>query len=204
MHLSGFIRTPGMASQVNPADRTVFQTKRGRKFKLAHRDIFESLRFGVERAQNFASGGVTVGVQNAIAAVGAFAAESELGAFSVEFGAPLDELFDAPRGIFDQHFRRLRVAQAIAGAERVLQMEADFVFVAERGGDTALRPLGVRVGDFAFGQDHDSAGRRQFDGSAQPGDSGADHQEIGFRWCGLHWGKMVSRARRQTRPLITL
>ena len=82
--------------------------------------------------------------------------------------------------VLDQNFGGFRVAQPVAGVQRVLQVQADFVFIAERGGDSALRPLRIGVSDFPLGQHNHAAGRRQFDGGAQPGNSGANHQEVRF------------------------
>ena len=59
-------------------------------------------------------------------------------------------------------------------------MQADFVVVAERGGDAALRILRVGFGDFALGQTQHAARGREFHRSAQAGDARAHNDEIGF------------------------
>ena len=121
-----------------------------------------------------------MGMQNPVAAMCAFAGKGELGSLAIELRAPLNQFFDALRAFLHQDFRGFRIAQTIAGNERVLQVQADFVFVAECGGDAALGILGGRVGDFSLRQDHDAASGGQFDGSPQAGDSRAlsDEDEI--------------------------
>ena len=69
----------------------------------------------------------------------------------IELRAPLDELLDAHRTFFDEDARGVRVAEAVAGDERVLQVEADFVLIAERDRDAALSVLRVRFGEFQLG-----------------------------------------------------
>ena len=121
-----------------------------------------------------------MGVQHAVAAVCAFAGEGDLGAGAVELGAPLDQLFDARRTFFDQHARGFFVDQAVAGLQRVFQMQPNFIVVAERGGDSALRILRIGLGDFALCQTQHPAGRRKFHRGAQAGNARAHHDEIGF------------------------
>ncbi len=91
-------------------------------------------------------------MQNAVAAVRAFAGERDLGSGAIELRAPLDQLLDARRTFFDQHARGFFVDQAVAGLQRVFQMKPDFVVIAERGGDSALRVLRVGLGDLALGE----------------------------------------------------
>ena len=114
-------------------------------------------------------------MQHAAAAVGALAGEGQAGALAVEFRAPRDQLLDGRRPFFHQRVHRGAVAQTVAGVERVLLVQRDFVVVAERHGDAAL---GVFRAGFAkaFLGDHQNLARfGQFDGRAQPGHSGANH-----------------------------
>ncbi len=106
----------------------------------------------VECAADFASRGVAVGVQHAVAAVRALAGERELGALLIELGAPLDEFLDANGAFLDQDARRIAVAEAVAGDQRVLQMQADLVLIAESDRDAALGILGVRFAELELGQ----------------------------------------------------
>ena len=97
---------------------------------------------------------------------------------AIELRAPLDQLFDASGAFFNENARRCLVAQAITGLQRVIEMQADFVVVAERGSDATLGVLSVRLGDLALGQAEDSACGREFNGSAQSRDSCAYYDEI--------------------------
>jgi hypothetical protein len=58
--------------------------------KLDNRDVLQGLGLGIERAQNFPSGGIALRMQDAVAAVRAFAAEDELGAVAIKMRAPGD------------------------------------------------------------------------------------------------------------------
>jgi hypothetical protein len=114
-----------------------------------------------------------VGVEDARAAVGGFAGERELGARAVEFGAPFDELGDVARAFFDQEGNRFGIAEAVAGVDGVLLVEADFVFVGEGNGDAALGVGGGGFGEVGFSEDQDAAGLAEFDGGADACDAGA-------------------------------
>ena len=149
-----------LVDEMDAADAAVFHDQVGGEFKLEDGNIFQSLGFGVEGAQNLASGGVAVGVQDAVAAVRALPAEGELGALPIEFRAPLNQFLDALGSVFDQHLGGFGIAETIARLQGVLQVEADFVFIAECGRDAALSPLRVGFGDLALGQNEDSCPRR--------------------------------------------
>ncbi len=118
--------------------------------------------------------------------MGAFASKGKLGAFAVELRAPPDQFFDPFRSILDQDLRGVGIAKPIAGVERVLQVQADFVFVAEGRGDPALRQLCARIRNFALGKHKNAPGGGQFNGGAQSGNSGADDEKISFRPSGWH------------------
>ena len=143
-------------------------------------------------------------VQNAVAAVRAFAAEGELGALAIEFRAPLNQFIDALGGVLHQYFGGFGIAQAIAGLQRVLEVETDFVFVAECGRNAALGPLRIRFSDLALGQHENRACTCQFNRGTQPGNSGANHKEIGSGRRRLHRSKMVSRGGPVAARMITL
>jgi len=121
-----------------------------------------------------------VGVKDTISAVCAFASEGEFRAFAIELRPPLDEFLDALGSILDQHSRRFRIAEAIAGVERVLLVEADFVFVAEGYGNSALRPCSGGIAEIGFGEDQNAAGAAEFNGGAQTGDARAYYCVIGL------------------------
>ena len=126
---------------------------------------------GEKSAADFASGGIAVRVEDAGAAVRGFAREGKFGAGAIEFGAPFDELSDVLGAFFDEESYGFRAAEAVAGVERVLFVQADFVFVAERYGDAALCPGSGGIAEIGFGEDQNAAGAAEFNGGAQTGDA---------------------------------
>ena len=120
-------------------------------------------------------------MQHAVPAVRPFASEHELGAVAIELRAPGNQLLDARRPLFHQDFHRIGITQAIAVAESVLQVQADFIFVAERGNST-LGILRVGVGNFFFRQHEHTTSFRQFNRGPQARDTSADHYEVGLGW----------------------
>ena len=134
----------------------------------------------IQRAANLAAGGISVGMQHAAAAVRALAREGDLGAGAIELRAPLDQLLDARRAFLHQHARGLFVAQAVAGLQRVFQVQPNLVVVAERSGDAALRILGVGFRHLLLGQAKHAAGGGKLHRGAQAGNARAHHDEVGF------------------------
>ena len=110
-------------------------------------------------------------------------AECELGSLRSNSRAPGNQLLDALGTLFDQNLRGFRIAQAVAGLQRVLQVEADFVFVAERQrryrpAHTACR---IRLTSrFASTSTRPAAASSM--AARRPGNPGANHQEIGLGW----------------------
>src|SRR6185437_2295162 len=91
-----------------------------------------------------------MGMQDAVPAVRALATESEFGTVAVELRGPGDEFLDPFRGIFDQDFCCFRIAETVACIQRVLQVQADFILVAERRRNASLRILRTGIRDLAF------------------------------------------------------
>ena len=89
-------------------------------------------------------------------------------------------------------------------------MQADFVFVAQGDGDSALGVLGGRVGDFSLGQDEYAAGGSEFDGSPQSGNSRSNYQEVSLggrllhrqKWYHAEADAIITRERRLTEQSI--
>src|SRR5579864_3109213 len=159
------------------------------ELEFAHLNSGDCFGLGEEGAKDFASCGIAVRVKNAIAAVRAFAAEGQLGAIAIKLRSPCDQLFNTLGSIFHQDPGGFGIAQAIARVERVLQVQADFIFVAEGGSNSALGKLRVRFGDFSLCQNQNAAGRRKFDGCAESGDPRADDEKVSFQRCGWHLGR---------------
>ena len=117
-------------------------------------------------------------VQDAAAAVRAFAREQELRSFTIECCAIFDELLNGGRSFFHQHAHGFRIAQAIARCQRVLLVEFNIVVVAESGSDASLRVYRRRFAEAVLGQDEHRPRGCELNCGAQPGDTRAYHQEI--------------------------
>src|SRR2546426_10650502 len=127
-------------------------------------------------------------MQNAIAAVRFFASERQLRALAAKLRAPLNQFFNAFRSIFHEDSCRFRIAETITCVQRVLKMQADLVFIAQRGCDSALRG---RILELALSQHYYASSARQFNRGTQAGNSRADYYEISFGWSALHMAKML-------------
>ncbi len=104
-----------------------------------------------------------------------FPRECQFRAGAVEFGAPFDELRDVLRTLFDKQRHGFGAAKAVTRVDGVLLVKADFVFVAERDSDAALRPGRCGIAQKRFGQHEDASRVAKFDGRTQTCDTGADH-----------------------------
>ena len=92
-----------------------------------------------------------------------------------------DELAQPGRALGAQHAHGVDVAQPDAGDERVLQVVLGGVLRAERGGDAALRPARGAVVDEHLGDEQDAARAGGVQRGGQPGDAGADDDDVGRR-----------------------
>src|SRR5262245_19909794 len=110
-------------------------------------------------------------MKNARAAVCCFACEGELCSGAIKFGAPLDQLRDVFGTFFDEQSDGFGTAEAIAGGNGVLFVEADFIFVAECDCDAALRVGSGGFAEIGLCEYKNSAGGAEFDGGAQAGDT---------------------------------
>ena len=59
-------------------------------------------------------------------------------------------------------------------------MELDFVFVAERRGNSALGVLRVGFGEFTLGEAENAASSSELDGGAKTGDTRAHDNKVEF------------------------
>ncbi len=164
--------------------------KCSRKDKWCDRNVFQGMRFGVKRAQDFGGGGFILGMQNAIVAPCAILAENK---FCIS-GSPGDQLLDSLDAFLNQNFCGGLMAKTVARSQRVLQMQADLVLVAESVGTVVLR-VGGRDGIFLGENEHTSCSG-QFDRGPQSRDSGSNDNEVGLGWKTLHRGDMVPLRRR--------
>src|SRR5437588_10963883 len=106
--------------QLDAANSAFLQPEVRNKFEITEGDGFQAARFGLQGTADLPPGGVAVSVQHARAAMRAFAGKSQGGTMAVEGGAPLDELLDPCRAVFDQSFCRVRIRKSVAGLQSVL------------------------------------------------------------------------------------
>src|SRR5258708_17111726 len=171
---------PMLVDYGDGARAAVFKQKVDGEFEFAYRDFLESLGRGIEGPLDLASSRVSVSMQNAIAAVSAFAPKGELGSVAIKLSTPRDQLLNALRGFFDEDLGGLGIAEAIAGIQGVLQMQADFIFVAESGSNASLGVLRAGVSDLPLGENEHAASWSQFNCRAQSGHSRANNQKTNF------------------------
>lgn len=69
-------------------------------------------------------------MQDTVAAVRAFACEQEFRTFAVELRSPGQQLLDGGRPFLHQRADRHRIAQAVAGGQRVLFVQTGFIVIA--------------------------------------------------------------------------
>ena len=75
--------------------------------------------------------------------------------------------------------------EAVAGGDRVRDVQLGRIVGADRCGDAALGVAGIALARIGLGEDDDVAGFRQRERGAQPGDAAADDQEVAAHVHGL-------------------
>ena len=175
-----FVKLSGLIEYANAHHFAISHQQFGGELEFAKGDGLDCAGLQVQGAADLAAGRVAVSVQDAAAAMRALARECDLRTGAIEFRAPLDQLFDARRTFFHQDARGFLVAKAVAGLQRVFEMQPNFVVVAECRCDTTLRVLGVRLRDLALGEAKHATRGGKFHRRAQAGDTRANNDEIGF------------------------
>src|ERR1700685_228161 len=137
------VQLSGLIERANADHAPVFTQEVGSELEFSEVDGLDRGCFAVKSPPDLAAGRVAIRMQHPVAAVRAFARERDLGSGTVELGAPLHQLLDAAWTFLDQHAGGLFVDQSVAGLQRVLEVERNFVVIAERGGNSALRVLRV-------------------------------------------------------------
>ena len=173
---------PGSSQTTAPANAVIHQQIGGGGV-AAERDVGQRRGFAIQRARDLAAGGIAVRVQNAVAAVRAFAREGELAALAVELRAPLDQLLNRGRALFHQRVHRGAIAQAVAG-DTGCPASCSATSSSSLSA-TAMPPCAYSEEDsrrLSFATTSTVAGLGQFDGRAQPGDAGADDKKVRIHW----------------------
>ena len=79
---------------------------------------------------NLAASGVAMRMQYAIAAMRRLARKRQLCSFAIKLRAPVDQLLNTLRTFLHQDVRCFNIYDSVTGIDRVLQMQADFIFIA--------------------------------------------------------------------------
>ncbi len=143
-----------------------------------------------------APGGVSVGMEHALAGMSGLKRKGELCALAVELGPPFDELMDPPGAFLHKGADRFFIAQAVARLQRVLIMDAHLVLVAHGDGDASLGVLGGALGEHVLGNDDDVAVRGKLDGGPQARHPGPYNEKISM--FDVHMFGLPLRFRRQS------
>ena len=144
----------------------------------AKRHVGKRGRLVVERARDLAPRRIAVRMQDAVAAVRAFAGECQPGSLAVELRAPVDELPDGSGSFLHQGAHRRAVAEAVSRVQRVPLVQFHLIVVAQSDGDPALRIFGGGFPEAVLGDHQHLARLSQFDGGAQPGHSGSNDEKV--------------------------
>src|SRR5580765_3549244 len=120
-----------------------------------------------------------------MAAVRVFQSEDQFGSV---VRTPGDQFLDAFRAFLQKSFHGGETAQTVSRAKSILQVQTDFIFVAQ-GCDWGRRE--DRVGDLIFFQYENSSGGGQFDGCAQAGNASSQDYKVGLGRKTLHKRAMV-------------
>ena len=91
-------------------------------------------------------------MQDAVAAVCGLTRKGQPSTLAVKLRTPVNKFLDALRSFFYQDARCIGIHNSVPGLNSVLQVQADFVFIAQRDGDSALCVLRIGFGQLLFGQ----------------------------------------------------
>ncbi len=136
--MRSFRRTPILPRLRHPAEENRSRRRNSETRRL------RGARAMAQRANDFAAGRITLRMQDAIAAVRSFAAQTVGASFAIEGRAPFNQLLNRRRRFLDQGANGLGVAKSIASDQRVLFVQLYFVIITECGGNPALRIFGRR------------------------------------------------------------
>src|ERR1700758_4066570 len=136
----------------------------------------------VEQAQDFFARRCSLRVQNSTASVGIFQSEYQLCSMML---SPCDQFVNALRRFFQQEFHRSQIANPIARRDRILQVQTDFIFIAQPG-RIAFWIIRLEAGEFFLGKHKHTSGLGQCNCRTQASDARADHHEVSLGWKDLH------------------
>jgi hypothetical protein len=175
---------------VGGGDQAAFDA-RGERDQVDGHVVFEKADIPVlpgplqEHPLHFTAGHI-VGVDDAVARVPALPAQIKGGAavfprtvaLRVEADADRHQLPDS-LGAADHHLAdHVRIAQAVAGIQGILNVQVEGVLLIEDGGDAPLGEVGVAVHRLFFGDDGHGSVVGHLEGDHQAGDAAADDEKI--------------------------
>ena len=102
---------------------------------------------------------------------------------AVEVHAPLEQILDRVRTLFNHVFDDGLVAESGTRVEGVLYVGIETVFGVHDRSDPSLGVIGRRLGRALLGHDGDVAVLGHTEGEMQPGHTAADHHEVEFQGC---------------------
>ncbi len=145
------------------------------------RDGRQRRHLPMQHAADLAPGGV-LRVQHAPDAVGRLARRRRPAIrVAIEARTPVQQLGDVGGTFLDERAHRVRLAEAVTGGERVLEVQARRIVVAHGHGNAALRPPRAALFRFALREDADPPPVRQRQRRAERSNAAAEYQEIGVR-----------------------
>lgn len=97
---------------------------------------------------------------------------------AIEPDAPFHQFANEAGAVFNEHLHRLRIAEAVAGGDRVSRMQLRRVAGTNGRGNASLRVTGVAFLGARFGQDKHIAVSGEFGGRAKRGDATADDEKV--------------------------
>ena len=145
---------------------------------IVRSDLWQLRRAFPQDASDLPPGRV-VCVQHASSAVGSFHRQRELAVGARSNCTPQDISSRTKRGPSSTRtWTAVRIAQSIAGGNRVSRMQVRGIAGSDSRRDTALRVAGVAFSGSAFGEDEDVAMTGDFGSRAKRGNAAADDEKV--------------------------
>ena len=168
---------PARADRAQPGGAPVADEDLRGPLALGELDARVGAQRGRQGRHDVGPGRVAARVHDAGRRVGALAREAQPAAAAIEDDPSRQELGHLGRPLPADRRRRLGVAQARAGLQRVAQVGRDRVAAVDRRRDAALGPAGAPVAELPLRDDHDRAGLGGSERRQRAGDAAADDDD---------------------------
>ncbi len=166
------------SGEVGSDDATVGANQASHHGPLSEADALVGAGKGNQRAADFGSRGVAVGVENAGQGVGALAGAQQLASLGIELRAPLDQFRYADWPLGHQRLGGGSINDSIASVYGVFKVESNVLIAFHGDGDSTLRVVRVRLRERLLGDHQNVAVASQLNGCAQSGYARSHHQKI--------------------------